>query len=61
MSNLWAIGQQYADQLYDRPAEHPDVRPPAERRVKRVGGGKTEAASREDATRTARSATWYEL
>ena len=40
-----AIGQQYADQLDDRPAERPRRRDrAAERRLKRVGGGKTDAA-----------------
>ena len=50
VSNLWAIGQQYADELLDRPAERPQParRRPAERRMKRVGGGKTEAAARDE-------------
>ena len=47
-SNMWAIGQQYAtNYLIGPPAVH-TVRPAAERRVKRVGAGKTEAASREN-------------
>jgi YidC/Oxa1 family membrane protein insertase len=47
MSNLWAIGQQYATNYMIGPPNIRNFRPPAERRVKRVGGGKTEAASRE--------------
>ncbi len=49
VNNVWAIGQQYATNYMIGP---PKVHPPrsstaGERRVKRVGGGKTEAASRE--------------
>ncbi|MBM3770261.1 MAG: membrane protein insertase YidC [Acidimicrobiia bacterium] len=47
VSNLWGIGQQYLTNYLIGP---PNVRPPrhaAERRVKRVGGGKTEGAARE--------------
>jgi len=47
MSNLWAIGQQYATNYMIGPPNIRSVRPPAERRVKRVGSGKTEAAARE--------------
>jgi YidC/Oxa1 family membrane protein insertase len=47
MSTLWAIGQQYATNYLIGPPNIRSVRPPAERRVKRVGGGKTEAAARE--------------
>jgi YidC/Oxa1 family membrane protein insertase len=47
MSNLWAIGQQYATNYMIGPPNVRNVRPPAERRVKRVGSGKTEAAARE--------------
>jgi YidC/Oxa1 family membrane protein insertase len=47
MSNLWAIGQQYATNYLIGPPNIRNVRPPAERRVKRVGSGKTEAAARE--------------
>jgi YidC/Oxa1 family membrane protein insertase len=47
MSNLWAIGQQYATNYMIGPPNIRNVRPPAERRIKRVGGGKTEAAARE--------------
>ena len=47
VSNVWRIGQQYADELHDRSAERPHAcGRPAERRVKRVGGGKTDAAAR---------------
>jgi YidC/Oxa1 family membrane protein insertase len=45
VSNLWAIGQQHVtNQLIGPPAVRA-VRAPAERRVKRAGAGKTEAAS----------------
>jgi YidC/Oxa1 family membrane protein insertase len=47
MSNLWAIGQQYATNYMIGPPNIRNVRPPAERRIKRVGGGKTDAAARE--------------
>jgi YidC/Oxa1 family membrane protein insertase len=47
MSNLWAIGQQYATNYIIGPPNVRNGRPAAERRVKRVGGGKTEAAARE--------------
>jgi YidC/Oxa1 family membrane protein insertase len=47
MSNLWAIGQQYATNYMIGPPNIRSLRPPAERRVKRVGAGKTEAAARE--------------
>ena len=48
VSNVWGIGQQYlTNYLLGPPAVHA-VRPPAERRMKRVGSGKTDAASRED-------------
>jgi membrane protein insertase Oxa1/YidC/SpoIIIJ len=44
-SNLWAIGQQHiTNRIIGPPVVRP-VRPPAERRVKRAGGGKTQAAS----------------
>jgi len=50
VNNVWAIGQQYATNYLIGPA--PDVRPPkasaGERRMKRVGGGKTDAAAREN-------------
>jgi YidC/Oxa1 family membrane protein insertase len=47
VSNIWGIGQQYLTNYLIGP---PNVRPPrpaAERRLKRAGGGKTEAAARE--------------
>jgi YidC/Oxa1 family membrane protein insertase len=48
VTNLWVIGQQYLTNYLIGP---PNVRPPrnsaVERRVKRVGGGKTDAAARE--------------
>jgi YidC/Oxa1 family membrane protein insertase len=48
MSNLWGIGQQYLTNYLIGPPNPPrTMRPAAERRVKRVGGGKTEAADRE--------------
>jgi YidC/Oxa1 family membrane protein insertase len=48
VSNLWGIGQQYLTNYLIGPAPvRPPPRPPAERRVKRVGGGKTEAAKGE--------------
>jgi YidC/Oxa1 family membrane protein insertase len=47
MSNLWAIGQQYLTNYLIGPPNVRSVRPPAERQMKRVGGGKTEAAARE--------------
>jgi YidC/Oxa1 family membrane protein insertase len=47
VSNLWRIGQQYATNYLIGPPNVKTMRPAAERRVKRVGGGKTEAATRE--------------
>jgi YidC/Oxa1 family membrane protein insertase len=47
-TNLWAIGQQYFTNYLIGPPNVRKVRPPAERRVKRVGSGKTEAAAREN-------------
>jgi membrane protein insertase Oxa1/YidC/SpoIIIJ len=47
MSNLWGIGQQYLTNYLIGPPNVRNVRPPAERRMKRVGEGKTEAAARE--------------
>ncbi len=44
MSNLWAIGQQYLTNYLIGPPNVRPFRPPAERQMKRVGGGKTEAA-----------------
>ena len=51
VSNLWAIGQQYVTNYMIGP---PKVRAPmaggtaTERRMKRVGGGKTDAAARDE-------------
>jgi YidC/Oxa1 family membrane protein insertase len=47
MSNVWGIGQQYLTNYLIGPPVVRTMRPAAERRVKRVGGGKTEAATRE--------------
>jgi YidC/Oxa1 family membrane protein insertase len=47
VSNLWGIGQQYMTNYLIGPPNVRAVRPPAERRVKRVGAGPTEAAARE--------------
>jgi YidC/Oxa1 family membrane protein insertase len=47
VTNLWIIGQQYLTNRLIGPPNVRAVRPPAERRVKRVGGGKTDAAARE--------------
>ena len=47
VSNLWRIGQQYVTNYLIGPPNVKTMRPAAERRVKRVGGGKTEAATRE--------------
>jgi YidC/Oxa1 family membrane protein insertase len=49
VNNVWAIGQQYVTNYMIGP---PNIRPPraataGERRVKRVGGGKTDAAARD--------------
>jgi YidC/Oxa1 family membrane protein insertase len=48
VSNVWGIGQQYLTNYLLGPPAVRAVRPPAERRMKRVGSGKTDAASRED-------------
>jgi membrane protein insertase Oxa1/YidC/SpoIIIJ len=45
VSNLLRIGQQYLTNSIIGPPTVRAVRPPAERRVKRVGGGKTDAAT----------------
>ena len=42
------IGQQYLTNYLIGPPNVRTVRPAAERRMKRVGGGKTEAAAREN-------------
>ena len=47
VSNLWGIGQQYLTNYLIGPPTVRTVRPPAQRQMKRVGGGKTEAAKGE--------------
>jgi YidC/Oxa1 family membrane protein insertase len=44
VSNLWAIGQQTVTNRLIGPSQARVVRPPAERRVKNAGGGKSQAA-----------------
>ncbi len=44
-SNLWAIGQQYATNYIIGPPQVRPVRPPAERKVKRVGAGRSSGAA----------------
>ena len=46
VSNLWAIGQQYFTIWMIGPAVVPAVRPPAERRLKKAGAGRTTAADK---------------
>jgi YidC/Oxa1 family membrane protein insertase len=46
-SNLWAIGQQAFTNRLIGPSAQRTVRPPAERRVKNVGGSKTDQALKE--------------
>jgi YidC/Oxa1 family membrane protein insertase len=45
VSNLWGIGQQYLTNYLIGPPKIHTVRSPAERRVKKVGSGKTDAAA----------------
>lgn len=47
VGNVWRIGQMQLTNYIHPPKVHV-VRPAAERRVKRAGGGKTDAAARED-------------
>jgi YidC/Oxa1 family membrane protein insertase len=47
ISNVWGIGQQYLTTYLIGPPNMRTPRPPAERRVRRVGASKTEAAARE--------------
>ena len=47
ISNIWAIGQQAITTSLIGPAKPHAVRPPAERRVKTVGTGRTEQAAKE--------------
>ena len=44
VSNIWGIGQQMITNRLIGPATVRTVRPPAERRVKNVGGGRTDQA-----------------
>jgi YidC/Oxa1 family membrane protein insertase len=44
VSNIWGIGQQMITNRLIGPTPQRTVRPPAERRVKRVGGGRTDQA-----------------
>jgi YidC/Oxa1 family membrane protein insertase len=46
VSNLWAIGQQYFTNWLIGPAAVGTVRPPAERRLKKVGAGRTSGADK---------------
>ena len=46
-SNLWAIGQQALTNRLIGPPQTRTVRPPAERRMKKVGSGRTQQASKE--------------
>ncbi|HEY7791420.1 MAG TPA: membrane protein insertase YidC [Vicinamibacterales bacterium] len=46
VSNLWGIGQQYVTNYLIGPPVIKAVRPPAERRLKRVGESKTQAAAK---------------
>ncbi len=46
-SNLWAIGQQVLTNRLIGPAKPHTVRPPAERRIKNVGGSRTDQAVKE--------------
>lgn len=45
VSNVWGIGQQYATNYIIGPPNIRAVRPPAERRMKKVGAGKTNDAA----------------
>ena len=45
VGNIWRLGQQYLTNYLIGPPNIRTIRPAAERRVKRVGGGKTEGAS----------------
>jgi YidC/Oxa1 family membrane protein insertase len=47
VSNVWAIGQQAVTNRLIGPTTQRAARPPAERRVKNAGGGKTDQASKE--------------
>ena len=58
VSNVWAIGQQYLTNYLIGPPNVARGRAAgrAERRVKRVGGGKTDAAARDEAVGTSHDA-----
>ena len=47
VSNLWAVGQQYFTLWMIGPVTVPTVRPPAERRLKNAGAGRTTKAKKE--------------
>ena len=47
VSNLWAIGQQYFTNWWIGPTPGATIRPPAERRVKSVGAGRTSGAEKQ--------------
>ena len=47
VSNVWGIGQQMITNRIIGPSVQRTVRPPAERRVKNVGGGRTDQASKD--------------
>ena len=49
VSNLWAIGQQHVTNRIIGPTPVHQVRPPAERKLKKAGAGKTEAAGKDEA------------
>jgi membrane protein insertase Oxa1/YidC/SpoIIIJ len=46
VSNLWAIGQQYFTNWLIGPPPVQAARPPAERRLKNVGAGRTTGAEK---------------
>ena len=46
VSNLWAVGQQYFTLWMIGPVTVPTVRPPAERRLKKAGAGRTTKAEK---------------
>jgi membrane protein insertase Oxa1/YidC/SpoIIIJ len=46
VSNLWAIGQQYFTNWLIGPPAMVSARPPAERRLKNVGAGRTTGAEK---------------
>jgi YidC/Oxa1 family membrane protein insertase len=47
VSNAWGIGQQMITNRLIGPTPQRTIRPPAERRVKNIGGGRTEQAAKE--------------